>query len=147
MFHTDIQELQQNYREAKLSNKSTFATALVQARTIQRKFPNRLLCGGLALKLYGVIDREFFGDIDFVSLEEKVVPKEYITLKCKSPHKHCLFLASYVKEGKTIEDIKLQDLDQIIFWKMKFGREKDIKDLKKYHESQFITEEEFIINL
>jgi hypothetical protein len=121
--------------------------AINQAKSIQAKHPNRLLCGGLALKLYGVIERTSFSDLDFIALEKSVKDKEYISLKCATPHIHCLFLGSYVEEGETIDGLVLQDLDQIIYHKMLLGRDKDIEDLKAYHERDFFTEEEFIVDI
>ena len=52
-----------------------------------------------------------------------------------------------MKKGKTIEGVILQDLDQIVQWKLKFGRNKDKDDLKDYLDGQYFTEEEFLINL
>ena len=124
-----------------------FDKVINQAKEIQLKHKNRLLCGGLALKLYGVIDRTSFSDIDFIAMEKSVKDHEYISLKCATPHKHCLFLGSYVKEGAKIEDLVLQDLDQIIYHKMLLGRDKDIEDLKAYHERDFFKEEEFIVDI
>jgi len=124
-----------------------YGKALHQARQIQEKHKNRLLCGGLALKLYGIIDRTSFSDLDFIAMDQAVKDKEYISLKCATPFKHCLFLASYVKEGSKISGLVLQDLDQIIYHKMLLGRAKDIEDLKAYHERGFFTEEEFIVDI
>jgi hypothetical protein len=125
----------------------SFRRYLSRAKKIQERFPNRFLCGGLALKLYGVIERETFGDIDFVAFEKNVKDNEYISLKCKTPHTHCLFLGNYIKKGDMIKGIRLQNLDQIIHWKTQFGRNKDMDDLKKYLDSQYFKEEEFLINL
>lgn len=137
----------QAYKRMKGNTTIGLATAFENARRVQKRFPKKLVCGGLALFLYGVIKRNTFSDIDFVAFEKNVIPKEYISLKCSKPNNHCLFLTADVKEGKTIEGLKLQDLDQIIYWKTQFGRPRDKKDLQAYLDSQFIKEDEFIINL
>lgn len=142
----DIGALSEKKKE--FPKKDLFITkAIRQARRVQKIHPKRLLCGGLALKLYGVIQREKFSDIDFVTLEQNVVSGEYISLECSNPFAHCLFLSADVVEGETIQGLRLQALDQIIYWKTKWARDKDLEDLKKYKEKQFLTEEEFIINL
>jgi hypothetical protein len=117
------------------------------ARKIQKKYPKKIICGGLALHLYKVIERVKFSDVDFVAYEKNVVPGECISLTCTKPYPHCLFLSSDLRVGETIEGLKLQALDQIIHWKMRYGRKKDLEDLKKYQDSQFFNEEEFIINM
>lgn len=121
-------------------------SAITFATNIQNKFNKRLLCGSLALILYEAIPKRRIGDLDFISYEQNVKENEFVSLKCSTPHKHCLFLSSTVKEGETIHGLKLQDLDQMIYWKRKFGRERDLKDLKNYM-SQYFTEEEFIIDI
>ena len=142
----DIGALSEKKKE--FPKKNLFITkAIRHARRVQRKHPKRLLCGGLALKLYGVLQREKFSDIDFVTLEENVVRGEYISLECSNPFAHCLFLSADVREGETIQGLRLQALDQIIYWKLKWARDKDLEDLKKYQDEQFLKEEEFIINL
>ena len=133
----DIIAHEQDGYEPKDGYEPNTIIVLRQAIDIQKKHKNRLLCGGLALKLYGVIDRTIFSDIDFIAMEKSVKDEEYISLKCATPHAHCLFLASYVKEGAKINGLVLQDLDQIIYHKMKLGRDKDIEDLKVYHERDF----------
>jgi hypothetical protein len=122
---------------------SYFDIIMSKVKAIQKKYPKRLLCGSVALMLYGVMDKRSGGDIDFVAFENKIVPNEHLSLKCSSPHKHCLFLGAYIKEGETIDGVRLQDIDQIIFWKKSYGRKKDIKDLEKYFGNQFIKEDEF----
>lgn len=122
-------------------------SAITFAINIQNKFPRRLLCGSLALILYTAIPERRIGDLDFVSYEVNVKDDEVVSLKCSTPHKHCLFLSSSVKEGETIHGLKLQNLDQIIYWKKKFGRERDLKDLENYTKSQYFKEEEFLIDL
>ena len=142
----DIGALSEKKKE--FPKKDLFITkAIRQARRVQKIHPKRLLCGGLALKLYGVIQREKFSDIDFVTLEQNVVSGEYISLECSNPFAHCLFLSADVREGETYQGLRLQALDQILYWKTKWARDKDLEDLKKYKEKQFLTEEEFIINL
>ena len=126
---------------------SGYENAIYQVRKIQGRFTKRLLCGSLALILYGVIKKRKIHDLDFIVYEKNVVSDEYISLVVDDPYKHCLFLASYTKEGDMIEGIKLQDLDQIIQWKLKLGREKDRKDLEGYMKSQYFKEEEFLIDL
>ena len=126
---------------------SGLGSAVAFATVIQNKFPRRLVCGSLALMLYEAIPKRRIGDLDFVSYEKNVKDNEYVSLKCSNPHKHCLFLSSSVKEGETIHGLKLQNLDQIIYWKKKFGRERDLKDLENYMKSQYFTEEEFIIDI
>lgn len=148
--HMDVEAHQISYEEDEEINQyesPSFRRCLSRAKQIQERFPNRFLCGGLALKLYGIIERETFGDLDFVALEKKVKDNEYISLKCKSPYIHCLFLGNYVKKGDMVRGIRLQNLDQIIHWKIQFGRNKDMDDLKKYLDSQYFKEEEFLINL
>jgi len=122
-------------------------SAISFATVIQNKFPRRLLCGSLALILYKAIPERRIGDLDFVSYEVNVKENETVSLKCSTPHKHCLFLSSSVKEGETIHGLKLQNLDQMIYWKKKYGREQDLKDLEGYMKSQYFTEEEFLIDL
>lgn len=122
---------------------SYFDIIMSKVKAIQKKYPKRLLCGSVALMMYGVMDKRSGGDIDFVAFENKIVPNEHLSLKCSSPYKHCLFLGAYIKEGETIDGVRLQDIDQIIFWKKSYGRKKDIKDLEKYFGNQFIKEDEF----
>jgi len=122
-------------------------SAVAFATVIQNKFPRRLLCGSLALMLYEAIPKRKIGDLDFVSYEVNVKDDEVVSLKCSTPHKHCLFLSSSVKEGETIHGLKLQNLDQMIYWKKKYGRERDLKDLEGYMKSQYFKEEEFLIDL
>jgi len=150
--HMDIEAVVEDYDEEigiefSQYEHENIRRALSHAVMVQYTFPNRFLCGGLALKLYGVIERNTFCDIDFVAFEKNVKDNEYISLKCKTPYAHCLFLGNYVKKGEMIQGIRLQDLDQIIQWKIKFGRNKDMKDLKDYLDSQYFKEEEFLINL
>lgn len=149
---TRLAELEQEanveaYKKMKENFGLSLNKALRQAQRIQRRYPKKLLCGSLALYLYGVIKRDTFGDIDFVAYEKNVIPKEYISLKCSKPNKHCLFLSADVREGKTIRGLKLQDIDQLIYWKTQFGRDSDKEDLQAYLDSQFIKEDEFLINL
>ncbi|GAH74798.1 unnamed protein product [marine sediment metagenome] len=148
----DMDELRQELlrqvemsREAPVKKRPYFEVIMDQVKAIQARYPKRLLCGSVALMLYGVIEKRSGGDIDFVAYEKKIIPNEHLSLQCRSPYKHCLFLGSYVKKGITIDGIRLQDLGQIIFWKRTYGRKKDIKDLKKYLDNQFIKEDEFII--
>jgi hypothetical protein len=121
-------------------NGVAFAIELV--KKVQANFPKRLLCGSLALLLYGVMPPRKINDLDFVILEKNVKEGEVISLKCASPTEHCLFLSSDVKYGKEINGIHLQDLDQIVYWKKKYHRPKDMKDLETYFKNQFITLED-----
>jgi hypothetical protein len=132
-----------------LGSAIAFATvsAIAFATVIQNKYSKRLVCGSLALMLYEAIPKRRIGDLDFVSYEKNVKDNKYVSLKCSNPYKHCLFLSSSVKEGETIHGLKLQNLDQIIYWKKKFGRERDLKDLENYTKSQYFKEEEFLIDL
>ena len=147
----DVAELRQELlRQVEMSREAPvkrpyFDVIMDQVKAIQARYPKRLLCGSVALMLYGVIEKRSGGDIDFVAYEKKIIPNEHLSLQCSSPYKHCLFLGSYVKKGRTIDGIRLQDLGQIIFWKRTYGRKKDIKDLKNYLDNQFIKEGEFII--
>lgn len=117
--------------------------AMRKTRKIQKRWPKRYLCGGLALYLYGVIKRDKFSDIDFVSFEENVVDNECVSLECSKPYKHCLFLSPDVEMGSVVEGIRLQKLDQIIYWKMRYNRPKDQKDLKEYLDKQFLKDDDF----
>ena len=115
---------------------------LTKIKMIQNRYPKRWLCGSMALILYDAIYPRRIHDLDFVMFNEKVVDGEAITLEFIKPFSHCLFLSSDAKIGEKIKGVRLQDLDQILYWKKIFGRDKDIKDLKKYDDSQFITLED-----
>ena len=133
-----------NYNDEKHNERIFFTEAMRHARKIQKQFPKKILCGGLALRLYGVIERDWFGDIDFVSFEPNVVDGEVISLKCSKPFDHCLFLSSDLDPSSygVTEGLKLQDLEQILYWKQKYNRKKDKEDLKKYLDSQFLKEDD-----
>lgn len=143
--HVNDYEEDEEPEEKKIS--VGLGSAIAFSTAIQTRFPRRLLCGSLALILYAAIPKRRIGDLDFVSYEVNVKDNEYVSLKCSNPHKHCLFLSSSVKEGETIHGLKLQNLDQIIYWKKKFGRERDLKDLENYTKNQYFKEEEFLIDL
>lgn len=114
-----------------------------RARRIQQENPRKLLCGSLALILYEAIPDRSVGDLDFVMMEKRIVPNETICLKLESPSKHCLFLSSSPRKGKTIEGLHLQDLEQIIHWKRRYGRKKDLRDLERKYGNEFIEERDF----
>jgi len=140
----DDVEVVENYNEKDNHGPSIFLTeAMRKSRKIQKRWPKRLLCGGLALYLYGVIKRERFSDLDFVSFEENVIDNECISLECSKPYTHCLFLSPDVEAGSVVEGIMLQKLDQILYWKMRYNRPKDQKDLKDYLDKQFLTADDF----
>jgi hypothetical protein len=138
-----VQEEEEEEPVKRYVKKHFFDIIINKVKEIQRRYPKRLLCGSVALMLYGVMDKRDGGDLDFAAYEKKIIPKEHLSLKCNKPYKHCLFLGSFVKKGEKIEGVNLQDLDQIIYWKKSYGRQKDKKDLQKYYENQFIKEDEF----
>lgn len=131
------------YKGSKKKKELSYIDAMTKARAIQERHPKRLLCGGLALRLYGVLKRDKFSDLDFVTYEWRVVDNEVISMTSSQPYLHCLFLSAEVEEGKTIHGLKLQNLKQILYWKQRYGRDKDKKDLQEYLAKQFFKEEDF----
>lgn len=136
-------EHQKTYKGSKKKKELLYGEAIRKAKRIQLDHPKRLLCGGLALNLYGVIKRDTFSDLDFVTYEWRVVDNEVISMTSSKPYLHCLFLSPEIEEGKTIEGLRLQDLKQILYWKQRYGRDKDKKDLEAYLAKQFLKEEDF----
>ena len=114
-----------------------------KAQDIQGMYPDRLLCGSVALMLAGIINKRQSHDLDFVSTEppsDKTLASgmdyavdathSYVHYFCKFPHEHCLFVLQEVSSGGVFQGVEIQDPDDIVFWKRKFGRPKDIEDLK-----------------
>ena len=125
----------------------TYNQAYARAKVIQKRYPKRILCGSIALMLYNIIPKRSVHDIDFVKYEKNVIPNEFISLKCSNPFEHDLFLSADVKEGKRIGELLCQDVNQIISWKLKFGRKRDYEDLDNYIKNQYFSEEEFLVGI
>jgi len=140
---SNIEEHVEKYNDKDHKGSIFLTEAMRKSRKIQKRWPKRLLCGGVALYLYGVIKRERFSDLDFVSYESNVVDNECVSLECSKPYTHCLFLSPDVEPGSVIDGIRLQKLDQILYWKMRYDRPKDQKDLKDYLDKQFLKADDF----
>jgi hypothetical protein len=122
--------------------------AVDRAKRVQRDQPRKLLCGSLALHLYGYINKKIIHDLDFCMTSDDYVGTGnfdsyyHDTGGCilwrhfnkVFPVNHCLFVhnvSSFVL-GANIEvlyGLKCQSLHQIIHWKKIFNRDKDATDL------------------
>ena len=121
---------------------------------LQNKNPELFLCGSAALILAGYLDERVISDIDFVlrakdlkaiigvsGLRKDRYPNDvqdgYSSWHCS--YKHCTInllafdddntsfdTETITHSGKTIE---VQKVDDILRWKKKYNRSKDIKDL------------------
>lgn len=123
---------------------------LEYVRKIQKIHSDYLLCGSLALVLYGVLDFNEKQDVDFVSKdigdgiylshmqgsETCIDDNRYKHYFCKEGDcSYCLFENKALSVGRTICDIRLQSFDQILFWKNEFGRDKDKTQLSEINKN------------
>ncbi len=127
--------------------------AIVLAKFIQERNPNFELCGSLALMLYGLLPKGEVHDLDFASAKCVTKPKDckqtkqtsrsirnqrsnYICygfkyeVDCLSIH-YDVFYYPELESGATVDGLKLQSADQIIFFKRQFNRPKDKEMLSK----------------
>lgn len=119
------------------------------AKTIMAKRPYLILCGSVALAHLGILKRDL-GDIDFVCFEDEFDPTGFDTYgdygpwvqdghtcyKVSSDHKAngfyynvFVFKDRSEVEFKISNGIKVQSPKQIIAWKKKYDRAKDIRDV------------------
>ncbi len=126
--------------------------ALSIAKKIIKKNPKLILCGSLSLILAKKIQDRDIHDLDFCCHKEdfdesyflrmcNYGPQENNGYKCycvnsdiaydRSPLFYNIFVHDKkIKTQKTSLGFLTQDISEILFWKKKFNREKDIKDLK-----------------
>lgn len=124
--------------------------ALSIAKQIQAGRPDYLLCGSVALILWGAIPERKVLDIDFVCPADKFNPEGlslyggygpsdfggYLCYKVQTDNAvkgfyYNVFVhdPSVVIKNDEINGVKIQSIDQILFWKKKFNRAKDRTDL------------------
>lgn len=128
-----------------------FTEALYYALKIKTKFPSFKLCGSVALILAGKLPVRDVEDIDFVCNEKDINVKglekccdydpiinekdKYKSYKLRHnvPYPFNLLVFENDVEIKSRDlniKIPVQDTEQMLFWKIKYGREKDKEDLR-----------------
>jgi len=137
-----------------------YGNAVDLARSYQTKYPEWLVCGSLALMLSGHMAVRRLSDIDFVTRDFFSIPKferlyrtEYKALNMP-PEKDikyyhvssndgwCLFVHQNVTHAPGFyQHLRLQNIQEVLYWKRIFNREKDRVDLS----SQYLPEELFEI--
>jgi len=127
--------------------------AILLAKIIQQQNPDFLVAGSLALMLAGCIPKGDVHDIDFSSKsqqsifynkDKKSTPasivqshKEFTCYGFKrfesdyTFFKYDVFYYPDLIEGGTVDGLKFQSIDQILYWKRKFNRPKDREVLSR----------------
>lgn len=130
----------------------TIKKKLEDVKILQKQFPELCLCGSLALYLYGVLDVDNVNDIDmsydrrnYCGAYQKGNGKVYIRdeqnryihrYACYGPIEFCLFEVKELRQHEIqIDGIRLQALEQVLFWKYEFDRKKDRETLKKLNKN------------
>ena len=119
---------------------------------LQKIFPQLVLCGSVALMLQGLLDRKNPGDIDFVLRENEIpIIRGLREDKYIGNDKYRSFHLDYIKCGKNYKlnllvfvnatvintevvnyqgiNLTMQKVDDILFWKRDYNRQKDRDDL------------------
>jgi len=124
---------------------------LVAITELQQKNPHLILCGSAALIMLGILENRHMSDIDFAVNDEAFIriptlpqfPDPYSELNSADGYKsHSGYYQRFKINTLVFEDhiplyseefngIKHQRLEDIINWKEKYNRPKDIKDLEK----------------
>jgi len=129
----------------------SYREAVAVARQQQRKFPRWYVCGSLALMVAGHIPIRRMADVDFctsdvfISARGGGIPglhratfhlnltdheKNYYHL-ADEKEGWCLFIHKELKiEHGTFQGLHLQKIEDVLYWKRQFNRDKDLVDLQ-----------------
>lgn len=124
--------------------KLDYATNLVKDILVKR--PDYILCGSTALMLAGKLPERKIGDLDFICPSHKFDPTGLALYGDYEPHVNdgytCYKVSGdgefyynvFVHDPATViqvqieKDILMQSVDQILKWKEKYSRHKDLND-------------------
>lgn len=137
-------------------------------KSMQKEHPELILCGSLALMHGDLLDIRSVSDIDFVTHKEQIPninlrlskdyryqEAEYDGYESYSSYRHNFEVGhykinvlahknDYKIETQIINGITVQNLDNIMKWKTKYNRPKDLKDIDNISNNiieNLITEE------
>jgi len=120
----------------------SYREAVAVARQQQRRFPRWYVCGSLALMVAGHIPIRRMSDIDFCTRDFSRIPGMH-RARYKTNHEKnyyhladekegwCLFIHKELKiEHGTFQGLHLQKIEDVLYWKRQFNRDKDLVDLQ-----------------
>ena len=138
-----------NRWSGKHERKICYDDARAIAIEIQVNHPEWLVCGSLALMLCGYLKTADVSDVDFVTNSFPEPLPDYSYKYNKSPHKNlCSYYHVEYKEfvdlfihprpvfselGKTYRGLRIQKIEDVLYWKNHFNRDKDKSDLLQIH--------------
>ncbi len=122
--------------------------ALAIAKQIQKRNPDYILCGSVALILAKIIPEREVSDVDFLSNKDEFKAESlqmtnypigdndgYKTYKITQPNTYYYYNVFVHDKPQTltqvIDGITIQHVDEILKYKKQYGRVKDLDDLGK----------------
>jgi len=148
-FVSNSSVIRRRYKYKHTDHAFTYREAVAVARTLQITYPRWHLCGSLALMVTGHIPIRRMSDIDFCTDDVLSIPGMH-RARYKTNHDEnyyhvadeeagwCLFIHRKLRiEHGTFQGLRLQKIEDILYWKRQFNRDKDLVDLNLLEDELF----------